>query len=83
MNLKNNIAVSESGFLFDANTGDSYSVNKTGRIILKLVMEGKTSQEIIPIILPEYDIDQQLLAHYIEDFIQMLNRYDLIEKGKI
>jgi hypothetical protein len=83
MHLKNNIAVSESGFMFDANTGDSYSLNKTGRIILKLIMEDKTSQEIAAIILPEYEIDQQLLLHYIDDFIQMLHRYELIEKGKL
>ncbi len=81
MQIKNNIAVSESGFIFDANTGDSYSLNKTGRIILKMIMEGKDSEEIAEIVLAEYEIEKQTLLHYINDFTQMLNRYELIERS--
>lgn len=81
MPIRNNIAVSESGFIFDANTGDSYSVNKTGRIILKMIMEGKDQEEIAEIILAEYEIEKQTLLHYIHDFTQMLNRYELMERS--
>lgn len=81
MPIRNNIAVSESGFIFDANTGDSYSVNKTGRIILKMIMEGKDQEEIAEIILAEYEIEKQTLLHYINDFTQMLNRYELMERS--
>ena len=37
MKLKRNIAVSESGFLFDPTSGESYSLNEQGLEILNLM----------------------------------------------
>ena len=39
MKLKKNIAVSETGFLFDPNTGESYNLNNTGQLIIKLLAD--------------------------------------------
>lgn len=80
--LKKNIAVSESGFLFDANTGDSYTLNKTGQIIIKLISEGKKPEEITREIVQDYDVEEHDLDHYMEDFRNMLSRYELIEFTK-
>ena len=35
MRLKKNIAVSDSGFVFNPTTGDSYSLNPVGKEILQ------------------------------------------------
>lgn len=80
MKLKKNIAVSESGFLFDSNSGESYSLNKTGQQIVNMISEGKTENEIKKIILKEYDVESDALQRYFDDFIRMLQQMNLLEK---
>ena len=80
MKLKKNIAISESGFLFDSNSGESYSLNKTGQQIVHMISEGKTEDEIKEIILKEYDVESDVLQRYFDDFIRMLQQMNLLEK---
>ena len=80
MKLKKNIAVSETGFLFDPNSGESYSLNKTGQLIVKMISEGKTEDEIKKKILKEYDVESEALQRYFDEFIMMLRQMDLLEK---
>ena len=47
MRIKKNIAVSESGFLFNPSTGDSFSVNPVGQDVIKLMKEDKSDEDII------------------------------------
>ena len=77
MKLKKNIAVSDSGFLFNPSTGDSYSVNPIGHQILKLLKEGKSTEEIKKNILTEYKIDDASVEKDIYDFQTMLSSYKL------
>jgi hypothetical protein len=80
MKLKKNIAVSESGFLFDSTSGESYSLNKTGQLIVNMISEGKTEDEIKEIILKKYDVESDALHRYFDDFIRMLKQMNLLEK---
>jgi hypothetical protein len=80
MKLKKNIAVSESGFLFDPGTGESFNLNKTGQLIVKLLSEGRSEAEIMETVIEEYDIDSQLLQRYMNEFALLLSQYNLIEK---
>lgn len=79
MKLKENIALSESGFLFDPNSGDSFSVNATGKQILKLISENRTQEEIEAILQEEYEMDHALFNRYMDDFAHALRRFNLIE----
>ena len=79
MKLKKNIAVSDSGFLFNPSTGDSYSVNPIGQQILKLLKEGKSVDEVKKIILHEYKVDDASVEKDIYDFKTMLSSYKLTE----
>jgi alpha-N-acetylglucosamine transferase len=80
MKLKKNIAVSENGFLFDPTTGESYSLNKTGQLIVKLISEGNSEAKIIESIQAKYDIESAALQRYLDDFIMMLQQMNLLEK---
>ena len=80
MKLKKNIAVSESGFLFDPGTGESFNLNKTGQLIVKLLSEGKSESEIVGSIMEKYAIDPRLLQRYMNEFALLLSQYNLIEK---
>ena len=79
MKLKENIALSESGFLFDPVSGESFSVNSTGKTILKMVVDGKNMTDIESYILSEFDIDQKTFVRYMDDFRHTLRRFNLLE----
>lgn len=79
MKIKENIAVSESGFLFDPNSGESFSLNSSGKEIIKLFSEGKNLADIEKIILEKYDIDSASYNRYMDDFAHTLRRFNLIE----
>ena len=41
MLIKSNIALSDNGFVFNPSTGDSFTLNNTGKEVLILIKEGK------------------------------------------
>ncbi len=77
--LKENIAVSGSGFLFDPNTGESYSLNKTGREIVAMLSENPSRAILETNLIAKYDVDQGQLSRYLDDFFHLLRRFELIE----
>ena len=79
MKLKKNIAVSDTGFILDPSTGESFTVNEVGLEILNMLKEGLSFDEISTRLTAEYDIDQASLEKYYQDFIEMLNQYNLLE----
>jgi uncharacterized protein YwgA len=79
MILKKNIAVSDSGFLFNPTTGDSYSLNDTGVAFLKLMQTGKSDDEIIASVSAEYNIDNITVEKDLSDFKSNLVRFKLTE----
>lgn len=79
MKLKRNIAVSESGFLFDPTTGESYSLNEQGTEILNLMKEKKSDAEITSIMTEIYDITADEFEKYYIDFSGMLRQFKLLE----
>lgn len=80
MKLRKNIALSDSGFLFDPETGDSYSLNEIGMEIMDLLKQGKGLEEITSRITAEYDIDDTSFEKYYYDFIHSLEHFQLLEK---
>ena len=80
MKLKNNISVSDSGFVFDAKTGESFSLNMTGREIFHLLNEGRSEAEIKEFIIAKYDVSEELFLRHLDDYTQMLRYFNLTEK---
>jgi hypothetical protein len=79
MKLKRNIAVSESGFLFDPTNGESYSLNEQGLEILSLLKDKKTDLEVTDYMTTIYDISQVEFEKYYFDFMGLLRQYKLLE----
>ena len=77
--IKRTVAISDSGFIFDSATGESYSTNEIGLEILNYIKSGKTEEEIIDHIVKNYEITKnELEKHYI-DFISTLKHYKFLE----
>ncbi|HUX55492.1 MAG TPA: PqqD family protein [Bacteroidales bacterium] len=79
MRLKRNIAISESGFLFDPTGGESYSLNEQALEIFNLLREKKTNEEISAFMTDIYDIEADDFEKYYFDFLGMLKQYRLLE----
>lgn len=79
MKLKKNIAISETGFVFDPNTGDSFSLNSIGKEILELVKSGKSKSDISFHILNKYDTDEFTFERNYDDFLDMLKHHKILE----
>ena len=81
MRIKKNIAISDTGFVFNPTTGDSYSINQVGQEILGYLGKNKTKDDIISLMTSEYDIDAPSLEKYFFDFISMLRQFELLEEA--
>lgn len=79
MRLKRNIAVSESGFLFDPSSGESYSLNVQGIELLNMLKENKSTEEITSFFTNEYEVDRDDFERYLTDFSGMLKQFKLVE----
>ena len=82
MRLKNNIALSESGFVFDPSTGDSFSLNDQAQDIVRLLNEEKHVDEISNYMIENYDIDKVGFEKYYYDFVGMLKQFRLIDEDE-
>ncbi|MBL4586318.1 MAG: PqqD family protein [Flavobacteriales bacterium] len=77
--LKKNVAVSDSGFVFNPTTGDSFSLNAVGSEILHFMKEEKSEAEIKSTIQAWYDIDADTLEKDYYDFLKMLGQFNLLD----
>lgn len=79
MLIKKNIALSDTGFVFNPSTGDSFSVNPIGLEILKMLKENKPEDEIKQHLLNKYATDQDTVEKDYYDFTKMLEQVKLTD----
>ncbi len=79
MKIKKNLAFSDSGFVFNPSTGDSFSVNPIGLEILRLIKSDKSEAEITQYILDTYQTDRETVEKDYYDFTKMLQTLKLAE----
>ncbi len=77
--IRKNIAISESGFVFDPLSGESYSLNPLGLEIIHLIKNGQTYEDLSEALLAKYEVDQETFDRYFYDFVAALKQFNLIE----
>ena len=80
MKIRDNIAISETGFVFDPTTGDSFTLNETARKVISSIKEGKTIEQTSKELKEIYDVDNTTLERYLFDFIYDLRANKLLEE---
>lgn len=73
------LAINNHGFVFDPASGYSYNANGTALLIISLLKEEKSEEEIVKILYDRYDVDKEVLTSDIEFFLSQLNLYGLID----
>jgi hypothetical protein len=81
MKIKKNVAISESGYVFNPSTGESFTVNPIGIEIFNMLKEKKSFEEISKTILAKYNADEATFEKDYNDFIGMMNLYMLIDNN--
>ena len=81
MKLKKYVAVSESGVVFNASTGDSYSVNPIAVTIIELLKQELSEEEVLQRLYEIYDVEQERLNQDYYDFVGHLKQLNLLEKN--
>ncbi len=79
MKIKSNIALSESGFIFNPNTGESFTLNPSGQQLFGLIREGKDYHAILKYFLEHFDTEESVFEKDFEDFIHMMSSYQMME----
>lgn len=79
MKIRSNIALSESGFVFNPNTGESFTLNPVGQELFGLIRDGLDFEEIRSKFLEDYDVEENIFEKDFEDFLHLLNAYQMTE----
>lgn len=78
MKIKSNLAVSDSGFIFNPSNGDSFSTNSVGADIVRLLKAGNSFDAIKKEIVDKYEVDEILFEKDFHDFVSQLQDYYLV-----
>ena len=79
MKIKRNLALSDSGFVFNPSSGDSFSTNPIGLEIVRHLKDGLSDQEIKKLICKKYEVDEASFEKDFYDFISTLSKFQLSE----
>jgi hypothetical protein len=79
MKLKSNIAISDSGFIFNPSNGDSFSTNPVGLEIIRLLKDEQKKEFIVKSICEKFMIDESTQDKDLVDFLIMLENLQLLK----
>ncbi len=77
-NKLSNLAVSQSGFIFDPMHGNSFATSETGVFILELLKQGTEEPDIALKISDEYDVPTEIAEVDLREFITELQKNMLL-----
>jgi len=75
------LAISESGFLFDPYSGATFTLNNTGKFILQLLMDGKVIEEIESALKKKFEVGDEDLRNDIYEFVNLLKENHFLPNG--
>lgn len=75
-----NVAISESGFVFNASNGETFTSNPIAVEILNQLKSGKTREEITEYIMTNYEVDRDRIEQDLDDFLTQVRIFKLTEE---
>ncbi len=68
------LAVSESGFVFSPGSGQSFTTNKTGKEIIRLVQQGMAFPQLCEVLQADYEVGKLPLKREVERYLAQLEQ---------
>lgn len=82
MKLKPSIATSETGFIFNPATGDSFAANPLAADILRRLHEGQSPVAVKAAISATYDVTPSRLEADWDDLMAQLRDFNLLDESR-
>lgn len=76
--VSENIAISDSGFVFHPVTGETFTLNPIGKEILTQIQKGISLEEITIEITEKFDVEKNVVERDLEDFLSQLKNFGVI-----
>lgn len=73
-------AVSDTGFVFLGNTGETFNMNELAKEIYEQIKLRKNNDEIFAFVLENYEVDRQTFERDFEDYINRLLSFGLVKE---
>jgi len=73
------LALSENGFLFDTRTGKTYSLNRTGTFLLRELINGIPTDQLLNLLVERFDVDPNTAVNDIDQFLFRLKDLQITE----
>lgn len=74
------LAISDSGFVFDPYSGATFSVNASGLAILRLLREGVARRDLLTALEEQFDVRGGDLQRDVDEFVGLMRRHDLLPR---
>ena len=74
------LALSENGFLFDSQTGKTFSLNSTGGFLLRKLMSGEKPSVLCGLLADVFDVNSVKAARDVEEFLLRLKDLQVVNK---
>jgi len=75
------LAVSDTGFVFDPYTGTTFSTNATGKCILDALKEGLSRSELMSRLEEGFNTHEDDLQRDVDDFLHQLRKHGLVPES--
>ncbi len=73
------LTLSESGFLFDHSSGQTYTLNPTGQFLFRELEKEKGEEELLKSLRDEYEVDEFTARRDLDDFLRSMRELGLIQ----
>lgn len=77
MNRLSQLALSDEGFVFDPQTGDSFQVSETGIAVLRALKEGRSDEEVAQQLVANFEVSPEEARRDCTDFRSQLKNFGL------
>lgn len=71
------LAISDSGFVFDPFSGGTFTLNETGRAVLRGLREGLSESEIVERLRADFEAVTPKVEEDVRDFLRTMTEYGL------
>lgn len=81
MHVKDEIKISDNGFVFNSKTGDSFNLNPVGLELIKQIVAENDFESIRDAMLEKYDVDDLTIEKDYYEFYTLLKHHQIISQG--
>ncbi len=73
-----NLAISDTGFVFDPVSGHTFNTNRTGFVILGLLKENRTQEEIVSALVEQFEVESDTASRELQNFVFRIKDLGLV-----